>query len=52
MIALGIVYFIWAQYNERAAAFLYIILFIIGILFLASWFLRRQINEAREAYNN
>ena len=51
LIALGIVYFIWAQYNERAAAFLYIILFIIGILFLASWFLRRQINEAREAYN-
>lgn len=52
MIVLGIVYFIWAQQNERAAAFIYIVLFITGALFLASWFLRRQVNEAREAYNN
>jgi hypothetical protein len=51
MIVLGIVYFIWAQYNTRAAAFIYIVLFIIGALFLASWFLRKQIKEAQVVYN-
>jgi hypothetical protein len=51
MIVLGIVYFIWAQYNARAASFIYIVLFIIGVLFLASWFLRKQIKEALDVYN-
>jgi hypothetical protein len=49
-ILLGIAYIIWSSQSGRGASFIYIVLFVVGILFLASWFLRKAIKEAQAAY--
>ncbi len=49
-ILLGIAYIIWSSQAGRGAAFIYIILFAVGLLFLASWFLRKDIKKAQDAY--
>jgi hypothetical protein len=49
-ILLGIAYIIWSSNAGRGASFVYIILFIVGILFLASWLLRKPIKKAQDAY--
>ena len=50
LILLGIVYIIWSSQAGRGASFVYIVLFAVGILFLASWFLRKEIKKAQDAY--
>lgn len=51
-ILLGIAYIIWSSHAGRGASFVYIILFIVSILFLASWLLRKPIKEAQAAYRD
>jgi hypothetical protein len=48
-VLLGIAYF-WAQ--ETPDAIIYVPVLLIAGMFLASWFLRKQINKARESYWN
>lgn len=50
LISLGIAYIIWSSQAGRGASFVYIVLFAVGILFLASWFLRKEIKKAQDAY--
>jgi len=49
-VLLGIAYLIWSSRSGRGSAIIYIPLFSIGILFLINWFLRKKIEEAKEAY--
>lgn len=51
-ILLGIAYIIWSSQSGRGASFIYIALFAVGILFLASWFLRKNIKDAQDAYGD
>lgn len=51
-ILLGIAYIIWSSQSGRGASFIYIVLFVVGILFLASWFLRKNIKEAQDDYRD
>lgn len=49
-ILLGIAYLIWASQSGRGSQIIYIPLFLVGILFLSSWFLRKDIKKAQDAY--
>jgi len=49
-ILLGIAYIIWASQSGRGSQIVYIPLFLTGILFLGSWFFRKSIKEAQDAY--
>jgi len=49
-ILIGIAYIIWSSQTGRGSQIIYIPLFLVGILFLTSWFLRKKIKEAQAAY--
>jgi len=49
-ILLGIIYIIWSSQTGRGSQIIYIPLFLDGILFLTSWFLRKEIKDAQVAY--
>jgi len=51
-ILLGIAYIIWSTQAGRGAQFTYIVLFMVGVLFLATWFFRKAIKEAQGAYRD
>ena len=48
-IAFGVIYLLWLSNNTKYII-IYLPLFIIGILFLLDWSLRKHIKEAQEAY--
>ena len=49
-IALGIAYIIWSSQTGRGSHIIDFPLFLMGILFLINWFLRKNIKKAQEAY--
>ena len=49
-VLLGIAYLIWSSRSGRGSSIISIPLFSIGILFIINWFLRKKIEEAKEAY--
>ena len=49
-VLLGISYLIWSSRSGRESSIISIPLFSIGILFIINWFLRKKIEEAKEAY--
>ena len=49
-ILLGIGYIIWSSKTGRGSQIINIPLFLVGILFLASWFLRKEIKKALASY--
>jgi len=49
-VLLGISYLIWSSRSGRGSSIISIPLFSIGILFIINWFLRKKIEEAKEAY--
>jgi hypothetical protein len=49
-ILLGIAYIIWSSQSGRGSQIIYIPLFLVGILFLTSWFFRKEIKKAQDAY--
>jgi len=48
-ILLGITYIIWSSQAGRGSQIIYIPLFLVGILFLTRWFLRKEIKDAQVA---
>ena len=48
-ILLGIAYIFWSSQTGRGSQIIYILLFLVGILFLTSWFLRKDIKKAQDA---
>jgi hypothetical protein len=51
-IALGIVYIVWSSHSGRGSHIIDFSLFLMGILFLLDWFLRKNIKTAQEAYRD
>jgi hypothetical protein len=49
-ILLGIAYIIWSSQTGRGSQIIYIPLFVAGIFFLISWFIRKEIKQAQAIY--
>lgn len=49
-VVLGIVYIIWSSRSGNGTHLIDVPLFLIGMLFMASWLLRKEIREADKAY--
>jgi hypothetical protein len=50
LILLGIAYIMWSLQSGRGSYIIYMPLFLTGIFYLVSWFLRKEIKQAQTIY--